>query len=403
MSVDSYKVLVLGAGAGGISVAARLRRVLAAEDIAIVDPSTDHYYQPMWTLAGAGVAAKEPTRRAQADVIPRGVAWIQDRVQRVEAERNEVRLACGRVLRYRSLVVATGLRLDWQKIEGLAGSLGRDGICSIYEYDQVDRTADMIRSFRGGRAIFVMPPVPIKCAGAPQKIMYLADDVFRRNGVRDQSEIFFATAGKAMFGVPAFSKALAVIAGEKDIRPLFQHKLVRVNPAAREAVFLVTNEAGHASEQTLRYDLLHVVPPMSAHPYVAESGLSDETGDQAGWLGVDKHSLQHRRFPNIFGIGDVTGIPNSKTAAAVRKQAPIVVGNVLSELRGETPSAKYDGYSSCPLVTEIGKVMLAEFGYDGKLMPSFPLDPTVPRRSMWILKKYLLPRLYWNGMLRGRA
>ena len=400
-SRNRFKVLIIGAGSGGISVAARLRRHITASDIAIVDPSDVHYYQPLWTLAGAGVVSKESTAKPQASVIPSGVQWFRDRVVKINPEAKTVTLTENRILNYEYLVVASGLRLAWEKIEGVEGNLGINGLCTNYQYDQVDKTAEMIQQFQGGTAIFTMPPVPIKCAGAPQKIMYLADDVFRRNGVRHKSKILFATAGKAMFGIPVFSQALDKVVARKEIQPLFQHKLLSVNAAAKTAKFATVDATGTATETELSYDLLHVVPPMMAHAFISESGLAFEEGDQKGSLAVDKFSLQHLRYKNVYGIGDVTGVPNSKTGAAVRMQAPVVTENLLCTMSGRAPSEIYDGYSSCPLVTGIGTVILAEFGYDGKLMPTFPIDPTVERHSMWILKKDLLPKFYWYGMLKG--
>ena len=396
-----FKVLIIGAGSGGISVAARLRRHITASDIAIIDPSDVHYYQPLWTLAGAGVVAKETTARSQASVIPSGVQWIRDRVVIIDPEAKSVTLTENRVINFDYLVVATGLRLAWEKIPGVEGNLGKNGLCTNYQYDQVDKAAQMIEGFQGGTAIFTMPPVPIKCAGAPQKIMYLADDVFRKNGVRHKSKIVFATAGKAMFGIPIFSQALDKVVARKEIQPLFQHKLISVNAANKTARFATVNASGAATETELVYDLLHVVPPMMAHDFITASGLANTEGDQKGWLAVDKFTLQHLKYKNIYGIGDVTGVPNSKTGAAVRMQAPVVTENLLCTMGSREPSEKYDGYSSCPLVTGIGTVILAEFGYDGKLMPSFPIDPTVERHSMYILKKDILPKLYWYGMLKG--
>jgi sulfide:quinone oxidoreductase len=403
MAKSSFRVLILGAGTGGISVAAKLARSIDASSIAIVDPSENHYYQPMWTIAGAGLADKTSTERFTRDLIPDGVTWLKERVAAVDPVAKTVSLTHGLKVGYDYLVVATGLKLNWDKIDGLEGNLGKNGICSIYEYHQVDQTAAMIQRFQGGTAVFVMPPVPIKCAGAPQKIMYLAENVFRLNGVRHKSKIQFATAGKAMFGIPIFANALEKIAREKDIEPKFLHKIVGVDAEKKEAQFEVTDNEGRVARQSLKYDLLHLVPTMSAHAYVAESGLAFADGDQKGWLEVDKFTLQHLKYPNIFGVGDVTGVPNSKTGAAIRSQYPIVVKNLVSVMNGKPPVEKYNGYSSCPLITEIGKVMLAEFGYDGKLMPTFPLDPSVPRRMMWHLKKDILPTLYWQGMMRGLA
>ncbi len=396
------RVLIIGGGTGGISVAARLVRELGKDQVAVIEPSENHYYQPLWTLVGGGAADVATTCRKEKDVMPSGVEWIREKVRVIDPVKKQVQLENGDSLGYEFLVVASGLRLCWEKIKGLEGHLGTKNIVSIYEFDQAPKAASAFEAFQGGRALFIMPPVPIKCAGAPQKIMYLADEIFRRNGVRAKSEVVFATAGKAMFGVPTFSKVMEGVVARKDIKVWYQHKLLEIVPDRKIAKFQVTSESG-VTEVEQSYDLIHVVPPMAAHNFIQESGLAFTSGDQTGWLKVDKFTLQHLDFPNIFGIGDVTGVPNSKTGAAIRKQAPVVVANLLQVMKTQKPTVQYDGYASCPLVTGFGKVVLAEFGYDGKLMPTFPLDPTVERRSMWHLKKDLLPILYWHGMLKGRA
>lgn len=402
--MESYKILILGAGAGGVSTAARLLKKIRPNEICIIDPSDTHFYQPLWTLVGAGLISKERTIKPQKDVIPNGVQWIKDSVLRVEPKSNTVKLKSGKSISYEYLIVATGLKLSWQKIKGLEGNLGKNGICSIYEYNQTEEVAKQLNNLKKGTALFVMPPVPIKCAGAPQKIMYLAEEIFRKNGVRQEIEVRFATAGKSMFGIPIFSEALTKIVHERKIIPMYQHKIIGVDAINKQAIFTTTDANGNTKEEKISYDVLHLVPPMEAHAYVSESGLAFDEGDQKGWLKVDKETLQHLEYPNIFGVGDVTGVPNSKTGAAVRSQYPIVAQNLLDVISGHKPSAKYDGYSSCPLVTEVGKVMLAEFGYDGKLLPTFPIiDPAKSHRSMWILKRYLLPILYWKGMLKGKA
>lgn len=409
MQKNSFKVLILGAGSGGVSVASRLVKNLKASDIAIIEPADTHYYQPLWTLVGAGLVRKEKTSRPMSQVIPKDVTWIRDRVEKVDPNSQTVFCSSNRSFKYDYLLVATGLKLDWFKIKGLEGELGRNGLCSIYQYEDAERTAKMIQDFKGGQAIFTMPPVPIKCAGAPQKIMYLADEIFRKNGVRENSAVKFAVAGKVIFGVPIFAKALTEVALRKGIHLQFSHKLVGVDAENRKATFektIETNVDGKTQSSTSLvvqdYDLLHVVPPMSAHDYVTKSNLAFTSGPHTGWLKVDPFTLQHQDYKSIFGVGDVTGVPNSKTGAAIRKQAPIVTKNILDMIAGNEPSQTYDGYSSCPLVTGEGKVILAEFGYDGKLMPSFPMDMTKERRSMWILKKNLLPPMYWHGMLKGR-
>lgn len=375
---NHFTILILGAGSGGVSVASRLRKILGPEaPIGILDPADTHYYQPLWTLVGGGVVSKESTGKPMKQLIPSGVTWVKDSVSRVEPHANQVILASGKIVSYDFLIIGTGLKLDWSKIKGVEGEIGKNGVCSIYQFEKLETTFEMLNSFQGGDAIFTMPPVPIKCAGAPQKIMYLADELFRKNGVRAKSRVIFATAGKVIFGVPVFAKALLKVVDRKKIELRFSEKLVELKAAEKKAVFertteyLVNNAPETKTELVeVHYDLLHVVPPMSAHAYVADSGLAFTEGAHKGWLKVNQLTLQHEDYMNIFGIGDVTGVPNSKTGAAIRKQAPVVVKNLLDTLHRRPLSAKYDGYSSCPLVTGVGKVILAEFGYDGKLLPS---------------------------------
>jgi sulfide:quinone oxidoreductase len=400
--MQHFKVLVLGSGSGGLAFTSKLLEYLSPVDVAIVDPSTYHYYQPFWTLVGGGVGTKEETRKENKDLIPDGVTWFKQAVSKVNPEKKSVTLVNDQNVSYDYLIVSTGLKLNWDKIDGLTGNLGKNGVCSIYEYDQVDYVKECLKNMKAGVALFIMPPTPIKCAGAPQKIMYLADSMFRQNGVRDKVQVHFAAAGKVIFGVPEFAKALDKVVKEKNIQTHFMHKLIGIDAAKKTAIFDVTAADGTVTKKTMQYDILHVVPSMSAHNYVAESGLAVEEGDLKGWLAVNKFTLQHLKYPNIFGLGDVTGVPNSKTGAAIRKQYPVVVKNLISAMNGMKLDEAYDGYSSCPLIVDFGKVVLAEFGYENKLMPSFPFDQTIPRKSMWILKRWLLPVLYWYGMVKGR-
>jgi len=404
------KLIILGGGTGGISMAARMRRHLSANQITLVEPSSNHYYQPLWTLVGGGVLPKEQSQRLTRDFIPEGVEWIQDSAKALNPKSNEITLSSGKVLKYDYLILATGLVVDFAQIPGLQEGLGKNGLCSIYEYENSEKTYQMLKNFKGGNAVFTMPRVPIKCAGAPQKIMYLAEEIFRENGIREKCQVNYYGTGAGIFGVPAFAAALNSVVKKKNIQTHFLHQLVEVRGSEKTAVFEVLpapEKAGHGPEEIfprleVKYDLLHVVPPCRTHDFVRNSDLANHEGPQKGWMKVDIHSLQNPDFKNVFGIGDVTGVPNSKTGAAIRKQAPVVEQNLLAVMAGKTPTHQYDGYSSCPLITSRGSVILAEFGYDSKLMPSFPMDLTQERRSMWILKRYLLPKMYWYGMLRGR-
>ena len=392
---DHHRILILGGGSAGISVAARLRRADADLDIGIVEPSESHFYQPLWTLVGAGVFRPEASRRPEADFIPPRVDWIRDRVSSIRPDEKAVVTAGGRRITYDWLVVALGIQIDWTAIPGLAEGIGTRGICSNYSFEHVAYTWETIRTFKGGTALFTVPNTAVKCGGAPQKIMYLADDAFRRQGVRARTKIVFASPQKAIFAVEKYRKTLEAVIVRKKIDARFRQNLVELRPDAREAVFenLDTHE-----RSVVAYDMVHVTPPMSAPNVIKQSPLANEQG----WCEADKLTLRHPRFPDVFSIGDAAGLPTSKTGAAIRKQAPVLVHNLLAAMRGAPTDAAYDGYTSCPVVTGYGKMVLAEFDYDNKPKESFPFDQSKERYSMWLLKTQVLPRLYWYGMLRGR-
>jgi sulfide:quinone oxidoreductase len=390
-----HQVLIVGGGTAGISVAARLRRADKRLDVAIIEPSDKHYYQPLWTLVGAGVFPKETSERPEADYIPKGVVWLRDAVIEFHPAENSIRTRDGKTITYDYLVVAPGIQINWDQVKGLKEAIGKDGVCSNYSYQHVEYTWECIRNFKGGSALFTMPNTAVKCGGAPQKIMYLADDHFRSVGVREKSSIVFASANAKIFAVTKYADALDKVLTRKGIVTRFRHNLVEIRADTREAVFenLDTREA-----VVLPYDLIHVTPPQGPPDFVRTSPLAND----AGWVEVDKHTLRHVRFPNIFSLGDASNLPTSKTGAAIRKQAPVVVANLRAVMNGAEPAAKYDGYTSCPLVTGYGKLILAEFDYDQNTQETFPFDQSKERWSMWLLKKYALPRMYWHGMLRGR-
>lgn len=391
-----HSILIAGGGSAGIAVAARLRMALPTVEVAVIEPSEHHFYQPLWTLVGGGVFDKEASRRPNSEYMPYGATWIKDKVASFEPDQNKVKLASGNELTYDFLVVALGIQLDWNKVDGLTEALGKDGVCSNYDYRFVDSTWKFLKDFKRGNAVFTMPPPPIKCAGAPQKIMYLADDHLRRQGVRNQSKVIYASGTAAIFGVKKYKDALEKVIERKQIETHFRRNLIAVRPASKEAVFA---HLDGGAELTLKYELLHVVPPQSAPDVVKKSPLADA----GGWVDVHKHTGQHSKYPNVFALGDNASMPTSRTGAAIRKQIPVVVENLLAVRRGEAPLASYDGYASCPLITGYGKLILAEFDYDGNPTESFPFDQAKERYSMYALKAYGLPELYWNGMLRGRA
>lgn len=392
-----HEILIVGGGTAGIATAAQLCRKLSTPDVAIIEPSTDHYYQPLWTLVGAGVVPKEDSRRAERDLIPSKATWIKDRVTEFVPESNEVVLAGGERIGYDTLIVACGLVCNWDRIDGLVEALGHDGVASNYAYEECERTWEQIQAFTGGNAVFTMPPPPIKCGGAPQKIMYLAEDHWRKTGARTGSTITYAAATPEIFAVKAFAKTLNEVVARKAIETRFKHNLVAVDGPAGKATF---EDLGTGEQVVLDYDFLHVTPPQGPPPFLAASPLA---GD-GGWCKVDKHTLRSPDFPNVWSLGDASSLPTSKTGAAVRKETHVLVHNLLAVRDGKADSAfkSYDGYSSCPLPTGYGKLVLAEFDYDLEPAPSFPFDTTKERWSMYQFKRYGLPKLYWRLMMKGR-
>jgi sulfide:quinone oxidoreductase len=421
--IHTHQVVIVGAGTAGITVAAQLQKKDSTLDILIIDPATTHYYQPAWTLVGAGTFDYQKTARPMAALIPKGVKWLKEFVATFHPESNSLQLSNGNTVQYDYLVVCPGIQLDLDGIEGLKDTIGKNNVCS--NYVDSNYTWEVLQNFKGGNALFTQPATPIKCGGAPQKIMYLADDYFQKQKVKDKTNVLFATPGSVIFGVADFAKTLMQVVDRKNINLKFFHKLVKIDGPKKLAYYEIT--LPDDSEKSLEYnpnenvkvqeisqkliaipfDMLHLAPPQSAPDFIKASPLSHQEGPNKGWLNVNHATLQHNNYSNIYGLGDCAALPTAKTGAAIRKQAPVVVQQIFNMLNNTSTELIYKGYSSCPLVTGYGKMVLAEFGYNNVRM-SDPLiskfvDTSKETYSMWLLKKYGLPFLYWNLMLKGKA
>lgn len=391
-----HRILIVGGGNAGISIAAQLLRKDSTLDIAIIDGAKKHYYQPAWTLVGGGEFNIQDTERDEASVIPAGATWIQQMVSGFKPTENKVTLADGTDVQYDYLITVPGIQVNWGEIKGLKENLGKHGVCSNYSFESAPYTWKCIQQTKGGKAIFTNPHTPIKCGGAPQKIMYLAADYFRKNKIDAQVE--FWSGGTRVFGVEKYENTLKKVIARYGINTQFFVKLVEIDGPNKKAKFIGIGEANKDQEYWVTFDMIHVTPPQSAPDFIRNSPIANA----AGWLDVEKHTLQHNQYKNVFGCGDAANLPASRTGAAIRKQAPVLVHNLLALMKGEEMNAFYNGYSSCPIITGYNKLVLAEFDYNNTPVETFPFDQSKERWSMYQMKKYLLPYLYWNQILPGK-
>jgi sulfide:quinone oxidoreductase len=402
----SARIVIVGSGLGGLAVANRLARELDGAKITIVDRKEIHNYQPGYTLVATGVWPVSKVADRNSDLQSAGVTWVQEMATSVDPEARIVSTDAGTQVPYDFLVVATGLHLDFDQIEGMdTKMIGTHGLGCVYPSPQAaEATWNAMDAFRqkGGEALMTLPATPLKCAGAPLKMTFMLDDRLRQSGTREKSKITFHSAIGNIFSVPKVAENVLARWEKNDIPVVYHSKLVAIDIGARRATF--ANQDGSKSE--LGYDFIHAVPPMRAPDVIKNSPLAIQEGPMAagGWLEVDKHTLQHKRYPNVFGIGDINGTPRGKTAATVKKSAPLVVSNLIDTIAGKPLSAPaFDGYTSCPLLIREGSALLVEFNYEGQLVPSLPgIEPLQDSYMAWVMKYRLLKPAY-IAVAKGRV
>ncbi|MBI2241110.1 MAG: NAD(P)/FAD-dependent oxidoreductase [Magnetospirillum gryphiswaldense] len=399
------KIVIAGAGAAGLTMASRLAQRLDGATITIIDGRKAHYYQPGFTLVAGGIKPKDYVTSTTAEYLPPSVTWIEEAVAEFDPEGNKVVTASGKAVPYDYLVVATGLKLDYAGIQGMdVDRIGQDGLGSIYAGpDAAHATWGAMAKFveAGGVGLFGRPNTEMKCAGAPLKYTFITDDRLRRAGNRGKAEIIYAANNKALFSVPIVSEKVRMLFKDRGVKVQYDHVQTGIDLGRKVAFFNTPN-----GPTEIKYDFINVIPPMRAPDAVRNSSLRWQEGPFAadGWMEVDKATLRHKRFANVFGVGDIAGVPKGKTAASVKWQVPVAADHLVADIAGTTSNSVYNGYTSCPLITQLGRAMLVEFDYNNDLVPSFPgvIAPLEELWVTWVMKTMALKPTYLT-MLRGQA
>lgn len=399
------RIVIAGGGAAGLTAASRLAATLEGASITVVDPRKEHWYQPGFTLVAAGIKPQDYVVSGTASYVPRGVEWVAEKVAEIDPEGRKVVTGSGTVLPYDFLIVALGLELHYAGIEGMdTARIGQDGLGSIYHSPQAAAaTWGAMSQFSqtGGVGVFGRPAGEMKCAGAPLKYTFITDDRLRRAGQRGKAELVYMAQSKSLFGVPIVAEKVRMLFQDRGVKVQHEHVLQSIDLGKRIATY--KTPTGTAEQA---YDFINVVPPMRAPEPVRNSPLPWTEGAFAadGWMEVDRDTLRHKRYPNVFGVGDVAGVPKGKTAASVKWQVPVALDHLIGDISGKASQEVYNGYTSCPLITRLGQAMLIEFDYKDNLITSFPgvIAPLEELWISWVMKTMALKPTYIS-MLRGKA
>ena len=396
------RVAVIGGGNGGLSIAGRLRR-RGVTDVVVIEPQAEHCYKPLLSHVAGGTARARETVRRQADVTPRGVRWVQDAVAHIDPERRRLELGSGASLGYDHLVVAAGIRQDWDAVPGLAAAMLSPAGASNYLLDLAAKASPLLRDVRSGTVVFIQPPGPASCAGAAQKPMYQACAYWKRIGVLAGIRVVLLVPDATIFGIPEIDAELERKVAEYGIEVHTGARVEEIDAERRTVVFTTRTATAAPRAHSVTYDVLMAEPPQSAPPFLAESGLSGPDAD--GFVDVDPRTLRHRRYDTVWALGDAAATTNSKSGGALRKQTAVLAANLVAVLEGRMPVAEYDGYGVCPFTVSRTSAVFAEFDDHGRLAPSIPFWRRSYRESRlaWIIDRHVFPHIYWHLILQGRA
>ncbi|CAH8645497.1 unnamed protein product [Schistosoma rodhaini] len=394
-----HKILIVGGGAGGCAMANRLCKHFEKNEVAVIEPSATHYYQPLWTLVGAGIKPLQESVQPLEKVLTSKAKLYKDKITHIEPKESYVVLSNGDKISYEYLILALGITLRYDKVIGAEEALKNDPrVCSNYSTDYVEKTYKAYQNFNGGNAVFTLPAGPIKCAGAPQKVMYLFEDYIKRSGKKILANIHYFTATNKLFSVDKYSENLTEICKKRNINCNLSYNLVEVDSQASEAVFqhMETKEL-----KRIKYDFLHITPPMCC-PEILTKTPKLTNPKACDYVDVNVKTLRHNHYDNIFALGDCAALPTSKTAAAVSNQAATLEKNLCDVIKGGQGNvSEYDGYTACPIVTGYNRGIIAEFDYRAKPLETLPIDQGKERYIFYFIKTYILPPLYWDGLLKG--
>jgi len=382
-------VVILGGGSAGVMFANRMRREFSEDTvkITVIEKRDTHFYQPAFTLVVFNLDTPENLTRPVKDLFYEGINLIADEATKIDPQNNKVATSKHGEISYDYLVIATGAKLVYDAPEGMKEGLDRGkNVFMFYTLDRAIQLREALKKFEGGTIVSSICEMPIKCPAAPAKFIMLAEDEMRRRGIRDKCRFVFTTSMPDVFSRQPYAAKLNSIFKERGIEAI-----PNFNPSEVDYEQGVIKSFTKGQEP-VKFDLLCITPPHEGQPMIEQSkGI----GNAAGWVTCDKHRMVHTAYNNIYGIGDATDFPTSKTASGIRKQAKVLTERMKSLLKGEEPTATYDGEVICPMPTKYKRALFAEFNYTESI------SPAIESYFSWVIKVHMLRPLYWNLMLRG--